>query len=463
MSLPRSIAVIDIGKTNAKVVLIDATTRQQVGARSTPNVVRRDGLYPHADVEMLWGFILDSLGALQAEHGVDGISITTHGATAALIADGGLAMPVLDYEHSGAEETAAAYAAARPDFAESLSPRLPNGLNLGAQLFWQSRAHAAAFAMTTAILTYPQYWAWRLTGVMASEVTSLGCHTDLWAPGRGAFSSMVGAQGWTGLFPAIRPAASVLGSVLPEVAAATGLLADTPVACGIHDSNASLLPHLGTHEAPFTILSTGTWAIAMTVGGDTGRLDPARDSLANVDAFGRAVPTARFMGGREFDQLVPEIVEPDSSDLARVIAQDIRVQPGFMPGVGPFPAGRGGWTREPETAAERTAAASLYLALMTRACLDLCGLGREIVIEGPLARNALFGQALARLAGVPVSASGDATGTSLGASMLFGAGEQRNAPGRPIEPLELPGFGAYAQRWRDAITQETLAFTHLDG
>ncbi|KRA56069.1 hypothetical protein ASD80_00230 [Devosia sp. Root635] len=450
--MPRSIAVIDIGKTNAKVVLIDAATRQQVAARSTPNVVRRDGLYPHADVEMLWSFILDSLKALRAEHGVDGISITTHGATAALVADGGLAMPVLDYEHAGPEETAEAYGAARPDFAESLSPRLPNGLNLGAQIFWQSRAHGAAFARTTAILTYPQYWAWRLTGVMASEVTSLGCHTDLWAPGRATFSGMVGAQGWAGLFPAISPAASVLGAVSPEVAAATGLGADTPVTCGIHDSNASLLPHLGAHEAPFTILSTGTWAIAMTVGGDTAGLDPARDSLANVDAFGRAVPTARFMGGREFDRLVPNIVEPSAADIARAIAADIRVQPSFLPGVGPFPTAAGHWTHEPETAAERTAAASLYLALMTRACLDLCGLGREIIIEGPLARNALFGQALARLAGVPVSASGDATGTSLGASMLFGAGEQRGAPGTQIVPLNVPGFDAYAQRWRAAAS-----------
>jgi len=451
MSLPRSIAVIDIGKTNAKVVLIDSGTREQVAGRSTPNVVRRDGPYPHMDVEMLWAFIVDSLGALQAEHGIDGISITTHGATAALMAGDRLALPVLDYEHNGPEETSAAYGAMRPDFTESLSPRLPNGLNLGAQIFWQSQAHADAFAQVTDILTYPQYWAWRLTGVMASEVTSLGCHTDLWAPARGEFSGMVGALGWTNRFPAVRPAASVLGSITAEVATAIGLGSATPVTCGIHDSNASLLPHLGAHDAPFTILSTGTWAIIMTVGGDTGKLDPTRDSLANVDAFGRAVPTARFMGGREFDQLVPQIAEPGADDIARVIAQDIRMQPSVTPGVGPFPAAAGGWTKEPATAQERTAAASLYLALVTQACLDLCGLGREIIIEGPLARNALFGQALARLTGVKVSASGDATGTSLGASMLFGASDGHGATGTPVLPLDAAGFDAYAARWRAAI------------
>jgi sugar (pentulose or hexulose) kinase len=453
MSLPRLIAVIDIGKTNAKVVLIDSSTRQQLAAHGTPNVVRREGLYPHADVDMLWNFIIESLRALQAEHGVDGISITTHGATAALMAGEQLAMPVLDYEHTGPEKTATAYGAVRPDFAESLSPRLPNGLNLGAQIFWQAQEHAAAFAQVTAILTYPQYWAWRLTGVMASEVTSLGCHTDLWAPARGEFSSLVQARGWTSLFPAVRPAASVLGGIQPEVAAATGLAAATPVTCGIHDSNASLLPHLGAHDTPFTILSTGTWTIAMTVGGGTEELDADRDSLANVDAFGRAVPTARFMGGREFDQLVGEVVEPGPAEVARVIGEDIRVQPNFTPGVGPFPDAKGHWTHAPDTLTpgERTAAASLYLALVTRACLDLCGLGREIVIEGPLARNALFGQALARLTGVPVRASGDATGTSLGASMLFGAGKGHAVAGAAATPLDGAGFDAYAARWRADI------------
>ena len=452
MSQPRLIAVIDIGKTNAKVVLIDAVSRQQVAAHSTPNTIRQDGPYPHADVERLWVFITGSLSALQKAHGVDGISITTHGATAALMEGDRLAMPVLDYEFSGPEQTADAYGAARPDFSESLSPSLPNGLNLGAQIFWQSRTHPDAFANVTQILTYPQYWAWRLTGVSASEVTSLGCHTDLWAPAKGAFSSLVQNAGWTTLFPPLRPAATVLGTISVEVAANTGLKPETPVTCGIHDSNASLLPHLGTHAEPFTILSTGTWAIAMTVGGDTAGLDATRDSLANVDAHGRAVPTARFMAGREFDLLAQGAVEPTEADIAAVIAGDIQALPSFTPGVGPYPKAEGRWTVAPETLSpgQRTAAVSLYLALVTRTCLDLCGLGQQIIIEGPLARNRLFAAALAQLTHVPVSASGDATGTSLGASLLFG-GASGAAQGETIAPLDHPGFADYVARWRQRL------------
>ncbi|ODT72144.1 MAG: carbohydrate kinase [Pelagibacterium sp. SCN 63-23] len=450
---PRRIAVIDIGKTNAKVVLIDAATRQQLAARSTPNLVRRDGPYPHADVEMLWAFIRDSLGALHAAHGIEGISITTHGATGALLDENGLVMPVLDYEFEGPESSAEAYRRVRPAFAETLSPPLPNGLNLGAQLFWQQARFPALFARATTILPYAQYWAWRLTGIAASELTSLGCHTDLWAPARGDFSSLVERQGWRKLFPPLHPAMSVLGPVLPAVAAETGLPSSIPVTCGIHDSNASLLPHLGRQQPPFTIVSTGTWTILMSVGGDTGGLDPTRDSLANVDAFGRPVPTARFMGGREFDLLVPEIVEPGAAEIDSVLDHAIQVLPSFVPGVGPYGERKGSWTVDPATLSpgQRYVAASLYLALMARACLDLCGLGRTITVEGPLARNLLFGAALARLAGVSVHASGDSTGTSLGASLLFGGVLPETSGSHALKPLQHPAFDAYVAAWRRRV------------
>ena len=101
----------------------------------------------------------------------------------------------------------------------------------------------------------------------ASERTSLGCHTDLWNPHTGAFSSLVRDMGWSGLMPPLQAPADILGPVTPEVAAATGLDPATPVHCGIHDSNASLLPHLLARKPPFAVVSTGTWVVAMAIGG----------------------------------------------------------------------------------------------------------------------------------------------------------------------------------------------------
>ncbi len=191
---PRFVAVIDIGKTNAKVALADLEAMAEIAVEKTPNLVLPGPPYPHFGTERLFSFILDGLANLAKEHRVDAISITTHGASAALTtADGALALPVLDYEHDGPDEVRADYEAIRPSFAETGSPPLPAGLNLGAQIFWQSKSFPNDFARVRHILMYPQYWAMRLTGVAASEVTSLGCHTDLWNPHDRDFSSLVAA------------------------------------------------------------------------------------------------------------------------------------------------------------------------------------------------------------------------------------------------------------------------------
>ena len=142
-----------------------------------------------------------------------------------------------------------AYDVLRPPFAKTGSPRLSMGLNLGAQLHYQQTAFPAAFAKVAAILTYPQYWAARLTGVTANEVTSLGCHTDLWNPQTGTYSALVDTLGIRPLMAPTRPAFDALGPLLPEIAAMIGT--SVPVYCGIHDSNASLLPHLVDRADPF--------------------------------------------------------------------------------------------------------------------------------------------------------------------------------------------------------------------
>ncbi|MGO8655750.1 carbohydrate kinase, partial [Rhizobium ruizarguesonis] len=55
----RRIAVLDIGKTNAKVVVLDSETGAEIAVLKRPNVTIKTGLYPHYDVEALWSFALD--------------------------------------------------------------------------------------------------------------------------------------------------------------------------------------------------------------------------------------------------------------------------------------------------------------------------------------------------------------------------------------------------------------------
>jgi len=451
---PRHIAVIDIGKTNAKLALVAAEGLRELAVRRTPNEIRRAGLYPHHDVERLWDFILTGLAELNREHAIEAVSVTTHGATAVLVdASGGLALPVLDYEHDGPDGMKAGYDAVRPGFAETGSPKLPIGLNLGAQLLWQAQSFPGEFARTASILMYPQYWAFRLTGVAASEATSLGCHTDLWNPGAGDYSALVDGMGWRTLLPPLRPAADRLGPILPEIAARTGLRPDTPVFCGIHDSNASLLPHLLSRQAPFAVVSTGTWVVTMAIGSATVVLDPARDTLINVNAFGDPVPSARFMGGREFELLMGGSTPGWTvADLEHVLKRRVMLLPSVQQGSGPFPARVASWTAEPATPGERFAAASFYLAMMTAACLDLIGAAGPTIVAGPFAKNELFARMLMAATGRPVVAdAAAATGTSVGAALLALPKAQLAKAAEPLASGAPPGWANYAAAWREAV------------
>ena len=457
---PGHVAVIDIGKTNAKLALVRASDLSEIAVLTRPNRVLPGPPYPHFDVDGHWEFILDGLSRFNAEHGVNAISITTHGAAAALIAaDGTLAAPVLDYEHTGPEAHARAYDEIRPPFSETGSPRLSMGLNLGAQLHWQFLSDPTLKERVAHVVTYPQFWAHRLTGVHATDVTSLGCHTDLWNPYRGRFSSLPEALGIADRIAPPRNPADVLGPVTPEVARRTGLRTDTPVLCGIHDSNASLLAHLVAREPPFSVVSTGTWVIAMAVGGKPITLDPARDTLVNVDAFGGAVPSARFMGGREHDLLLGgSSVDAGGADMREVLTDRLMLLPAVVPGTGPFAAMTARWIGDepPRGSARRSAAVGFYLALVTARCLDLIGHRGPIVVEGPFARNRPYLAMLGAASASPVIPMDSATGTSQGAAMLVAA------PGARERPRPAPAFrdepvmdlcADYASQWNAAVKE----------
>ncbi|MGY9046941.1 MAG: FGGY family carbohydrate kinase [Rhodobacterales bacterium] len=234
--MSRHIAVIDVGKTNATLALVDAATLNEIAVVTRPNRILHGPPWPHFDLEGHWGFFIEGLRTVRTEHGVDAISITTHGAAAVLLdAAGGSAALMLNYEHDGPDALAAEYDTLWPRFEQTGAPRPGAGLNPGAQLHWMLRTDPGLEARLAHVVTYPQYWGYRLTGVLASDVTSLGCHSDLWQPFAARASDLVAKLGMSGRLAPPRPASDVLGVVTPDIAALTGLAPDTPVACGIHD------------------------------------------------------------------------------------------------------------------------------------------------------------------------------------------------------------------------------------
>lgn len=365
------IAVLDVGKTNVKLLLFER------GGRVLDRAAKRNASLPgppylHLDTEGVWRWLLEQLGRMAGRWPIATLVATTHGAAPALIDDAGLVLPIPDYEVEPPPPIGAAYRGVAPSFEETFAPLLPAGFNMARHVFWLERAFPAAFRRARHILSYPQYLAWRLCGVPASEVTSLGAHTHLWAPRESRFSSLVERLGWRDRLPPLRPAWDALGTIRPEIARETGLRADCRVLCGLHDSNAALLLYLRARGRDFTLASTGTWVIVFGPGRSLDRLDPARDTLANVDVTGQPVATARFMGGREYQILAgDDAATPVIADVRRLIDRGTFALPSFAP-AGPFPD-RAGRIVGPEvtTAAARASPASLYfncLPLLNRLC-----------------------------------------------------------------------------------------------
>ncbi|QOY96082.1 L-fuculose kinase [Massilia sp. UMI-21] len=449
-----ALIVLDIGKTNVKLALVDAGGRL-IAEERRPNAILPDGPYPHHDTEGIWTWMLATCRAFAKRAQVSAIVPVTHGATAALVDETGLVLPVLDYE---APLPGLDYASLRPPYAQTCSPQLPAGLNLGRQLAWLQGRHPEQFARARHILMYPQYWAWRLCGVAAGEATSLGCHTDMWDPLRQAYSALVGRMGWADKLPPIRPPSATLGALRAEVVEATGLAPDCQVLCGIHDSNASLVRYLGGDGAVTarTVLSTGTWVIAAAFGTSLGGLREQADMLANTNALGQPVACMRFMGGREFAALAGDQPATCSyQQLAQMVARGSMAIPCFADSGGPF-AGHAGRIegRAPLDAGERFALATLYCVLMTDYCLDALGARGPITVEGSFTANPWFGPLLAGLRPQQaLSYSDDASGTTCGAWLLRYRDATPPGQGVPKPPRALAGLDAYRAKWRAALGQ----------
>lgn len=466
--------VVDIGKTLSKVSLW-TRSGEMVDRHVRPNApCERDGVRC-LDADGIGEWLLATLRGWAGQP-VEAIIPVAHGAGFAAIGAADkdspeLLFPPLDYEQAIPSDVMATYRAQRDAFALTGSPPLPDGLNLGAQVWWSAQRHPEAMATAT-LLPWTQYWAWFLSGSPVSEVTSLGCHTDLWSPEEGAFSPMARRLGWAERFAPVVGAGDIIATLRPDIAAQTGLPVTAKVLAGLHDSNAALLAARGFadiagHEA--TILSTGTWFIAMRLAAEAfpiAALPEARDTLVNVDAYGRAVPSARFMGGREIETIIQLDtrridIKPDQPRLMAEVPALLRrrtmMMPTLAPGFGPYPDGEARWVNAPVewqgTWYARRAAVCLYAALVADTALDLIGSRDRLLIEGRFSEAEVFVRALAALRpDTQVFVANAHNDVSFGALRLVDPQLRPDGGLTQVEPLEGDLFG-YRDAWRDAVAK----------
>ncbi len=87
-------------------------------------------------------------------------------------------------------------------------------LNSGMQLYRIREEKPELFEQIKSSLHLPQYFNWLLTGVPCSEITSVGCHTNLWNFSRRHYHEWVYREGIIDKLSPILPSISVLPAIL---------------------------------------------------------------------------------------------------------------------------------------------------------------------------------------------------------------------------------------------------------
>ena len=300
-----NIAILDIGKTHAKVILFDANEMEELAVYQKKNEIVNNSIYPHFDIKNLKRFIISSLQKISKNFQVNSIFTSTHGACMALMSKGELALPVLDYEFEGPDQYRDEYNDIRPNFSQSGSPRMDSGLNLGAQLFWQSKNFPEKFAMVDQILFWPQFWSYWLSGIAASEISYASSHSDLWDIKKNKFINLntFGIEPRV-KYPPLMSASTVLGPLRKNLVNQTGLPENIPVFCGAHDSSLSLISASFHQSLPCTILSTGTWITIFSLGSDNNDIEEQPGLMISCDCYGKLVPNFRFPAGKIYENLL---------------------------------------------------------------------------------------------------------------------------------------------------------------
>jgi sugar (pentulose or hexulose) kinase len=306
------IAIFDVGKTNKKLFLLDehykiVWERAQAFAETTDEEGEAC-----EDLQKLKDWIFSCVADLSGLPGFDirAINFSAYGASFVHIGEEGTPVaplynylkpfpPALKkkfYDTYGGEVTLSMLTA---------SPVL-GSLNSGMQLYRIKEQQPDLFAEIKYSLHLPQYLSFLYTGVAASEITSIGCHTHLWNFSQQHYHEWVYREGIIDKLAPLLPSTIVHPLQQPVGTR----FSRTPVAgIGLHDSSAAMIPYLESFREPFVLISTGTWCISMNPFNESPLTvaELQKDCLCYLSYQGRPVKASRLFAGYEHEQEVKRL------------------------------------------------------------------------------------------------------------------------------------------------------------
>lgn len=299
MHKPPVIAIFDIGKTNKKLFLFNEEYKI-VFEESAKFVetVDEDG-DACENLESLKSFVLESLQAVieKNEFDIRAINFSTYGASFVYVNEEGVPIASLynylkPYDKALKKQFYDTYDGEDEFSTTTASPVLGN-LNSGMQLYRMKYERPALFAKIKYALHLPQYMSHIFSGEFYTDITSIGCHTNLWNYTTNEYHEWVYKEHVDHL---LAPIKSITETVPPRIANANYI-----VGIGVHDSSAALIPYLLNFSEPFVLISSGTWCISLNPF-NQAPLTPyelKQDCLSYMQYTGRPIKASRLFAGYE--------------------------------------------------------------------------------------------------------------------------------------------------------------------
>ena len=451
-----AVAIFDIGKTNKKLFLFNESY-QIVFEKSVhfEETVDDDG-DPCEDIHSLQAFVQGGLRDLLAntDFRIRAVNASGYGASFVYLDSSGKNIGHLynylkPYPPQLRKKFYDTYGGESLFSFQTASPVL-GSLNSGMQLYRIKYEKPDLFNAIRYALHLPQYIGYLISGKIFSEITSIGCHTNLWNFQNMQYHHWVAREGLLQKFSEIAPSDMVVQP--PSGTYCAGI--------GLHDSSAALIPYLVCFKEPFVLISTGTWAISLNPFNTFAltKLELECDCLCYLQYKGSPVKASRLFAGHYHDEQVERIashfMQPTEKffkirfDKALLENIDVSFDPNAAPGVVLKElrfATRDLSTFRDDVEAYHQLIFDLVVQQYASTQLIAKGSGvKKIFVDGGFSNNEIYMNLLASFfAGMEVYASSIPQATAIGAALAIH--DAWNAEPFPTNIIELkrymPQFG----------------------
>ena len=309
--MQRVIAIFDIGKTNKKCFLFDEDYNIVFEKTTNTTEIPDEDGFLGDNIDELNNWLLATWREVKQlqEFDIKALNFSGYGASFVQVDKSGKPVtPLYNYLKPFSpkllEEFYNKYGGKNEFPKITASPILGN-LNSGMQLLGLKYEKPEVFKKTYFALHLPQYLSSFFTHQFYSEMTSIGCHTNLWDFTKMTYHHWVENEG--------------IDKILAPIKASNFTIEkeNTSIGVGLHDSSSALIPYLKHQIEPFLLISTGTWSISLNPFNNSSLTDfeLENDCLSFLSFEGKKVKAARLFAGHFHEVQTKRIAEYFNADV----------------------------------------------------------------------------------------------------------------------------------------------------